>query len=89
MTLLMGRSLAGHDKGQVYVILREEGQNYILANGTNRSVLSPKRKNKKHIQLIKNFPEEVLDISKEENDYRDLWVKRVIRIYNDSVTNNS
>lgn len=89
MTLLMGRSLAGHDKGQVYVILREEGQNYILANGTNRSVLSPKRKNQKHIQLIKNFPEEVLDISKEENDYRDLWVKRVIRIYNDSVTNNS
>ena len=58
MTLLMGRSLAGHDKGQVYVILREEGQNYILANGTNRSVLSPKRKNQKHIQLIKNFPEE-------------------------------
>ncbi|MBQ1843108.1 MAG: KOW domain-containing RNA-binding protein [Lachnospiraceae bacterium] len=89
MTLLMGRSLAGHDKGQVYVILREEGQNYILANGTNRSVLSPKRKNEKHIQMIKNFPEEVLDISKEENDYRDLWVKRVIRIYNDSVTNNS
>ncbi|MCI7469236.1 MAG: KOW domain-containing RNA-binding protein [Lachnospiraceae bacterium] len=89
MTLLMGRSLAGHDKGQVYVILREEGQNYILANGTNRSVLSPKRKNQKHIQLIKNFPEEVLDISKEENDYRDLWVKRVIRIYNDSVTHNS
>lgn len=89
MTLLMGRSLAGHDKGQVYVILREEGQNYILANGTNRSVLSPKRKNQKHIQLIKNFPEEVLDISKEENDYRDLWVKRVIRIYNDSVTKNS
>lgn len=89
MTLLMGRSLAGHDKSQVYVILREEGQNYILANGTNRSVLSPKRKNQKHIQLIKNFPEEVLDISKEENDYRDLWVKRVIRIYNDSVTNNS
>jgi ribosomal protein L14E/L6E/L27E len=85
----MGRSLAGHDKGQVYVILREEGQNYILANGTNRSVLSPKRKNQKHIQLIKNFPEEVLDISKEENDYRDLWVKRVIRIYNDSVTHNS
>lgn len=89
MTLLMGRSLAGHDKGQVYVILREEGQNYILANGTNRSVLSPKRKNQKHIQLIKNFPEEVLDISKEENDYRDLWVKRVIRIYIDSVTHNS
>ena len=89
MTLLMGRSLAGHDKGQVYVILREEGQNYILANGTNRSVLSPKRKNQKHIQLIKNFPEEVLDISKEEKDYRDLWVKRVIRIYNDSVTHNS
>ncbi|MGL5437801.1 MAG: hypothetical protein ACRDBO_20870 [Lachnospiraceae bacterium] len=49
----MARSLAGHDKDQYFIILREEGEYVDLADGKHRTVEKPKRKKKKHIQLIK------------------------------------
>lgn len=49
----MARSLAGHDKGRYFIILAENGEYVTLADGKHRTVERPKRKNKKHIQLIK------------------------------------
>lgn len=48
------RSLAGHDKGSLMVILEAEGdgQYLYLADGDRRPVESPKRKNRKHVQPI-------------------------------------
>lgn len=48
------RSLAGHDKGSLMVILEvtEDGQCLYLADGDRRPVTSPKRKNRKHVQPI-------------------------------------
>ena len=42
-------SKAGHDKGRLYLI-RQEGERVWLADGRTRGVLSPKEKNRKHIQ---------------------------------------
>ncbi|MDD6380554.1 MAG: KOW domain-containing RNA-binding protein [Lachnospiraceae bacterium] len=81
MTLLMGRSLAGHDKGQVYVVIREDDGFCYLANGTTKTIDSPKKKKYRHLQLIKKMPAEVQQISDEENDLTDLLIKRVIKIY--------
>lgn len=47
------KSLAGHDKDQYFIILIEEGEYVILADGRLRTADKPKRKNKKHIQLIR------------------------------------
>ncbi|MCD8369731.1 MAG: KOW domain-containing RNA-binding protein [Clostridiales bacterium] len=44
------KSLAGHDKGCCYVVLAEEGDRVLLADGRIRTVHAPKRKNRKHIQ---------------------------------------
>lgn len=43
-------SKAGHDKGRLYLIIRQEGERVLLADGRTRGVLSPKKKNRKHIQ---------------------------------------
>ncbi len=48
----LAKSIAGHDKDQFYVIVREESEYVYLADGKERTLERPKRKNKKHIQPI-------------------------------------
>lgn len=45
------RSLAGRDKGRLYIILEAEGEYVSLTDGKYRPVEKPKRKKKKHVQL--------------------------------------
>lgn len=45
-------SKAGHDKGTCYVIVGEEGDFVYLSDGRLKKLASPKRKRKKHIQVI-------------------------------------
>jgi ribosomal protein L14E/L6E/L27E len=47
-------SLAGHDKGEFFLIVREDGDFVYVADGRLRLIDKPKKKNKKHIQIIKN-----------------------------------
>lgn len=47
------RSLAGHDKERIFLIIREEGSFVFVADGCLRSIKQPKRKNKKHVQPIR------------------------------------
>ena len=51
-------SLAGHDKDRVYAVTGREGEFYLLSDGTYRTLDHPKKKNAKHVQLIKKIPEE-------------------------------
>ncbi|MCM1184397.1 MAG: KOW domain-containing RNA-binding protein [Roseburia sp.] len=46
-------SIAGHDKDAVYLIIKEENGFVWLVDGRVRTLQNPKRKNKKHIQVIK------------------------------------
>ena len=46
-------SLSGHDKGKVYLIVKEEQDYVYLADGAVRTIERLKKKNKKHIQIIK------------------------------------
>ncbi|MBO5556085.1 MAG: KOW domain-containing RNA-binding protein [Oscillospiraceae bacterium] len=52
MTLTKGnvvRSVAGHDKGDLFLILREEGDFVWLADGKRRKIETPKKKRRKHV----------------------------------------
>ena len=73
---MLASSKAGHDKDSVYVIIREDGEYIYVADGKSRTVERPKRKNKKHIQLIKKkrMPEP-------KNGFSDLAIKRTIKEY--------
>ncbi len=73
---MLATSRAGHDKDSVYVIIREDGEYIYVADGKSRTVERPKRKNRKHVQLIKKkrMPEP-------DNGFDDLEIKRVIKEY--------
>lgn len=45
-------SKAGHDKDRLYLIVGEEGECVYLCDGRLRGVEHPKKKKKKHIQII-------------------------------------
>lgn len=74
---------AGHDKNQIYLIAEEDERFVSLVNGTTKTFANPKKKNKKHIQVIKKVPQEIIEImesSIEENHK----VKKVIKMIDNS-----
>ena len=77
---LLAYSLAGHDKGNLYFVIREEGDYLWLADGKNRPLENPKKKNKKHLQIIKrNISVETVDdrLQSITNE----TIKRTIKLY--------
>ncbi len=73
---MLAVSRAGHDSNKTYVIIGEDGEYVYLADGRTRTVEKPKKKNRKHIQIIKK-----IQIDKLEEGFKDLEIKRVIKMY--------
>lgn len=81
MTGMFAISRAGHDKGHMYVILDEDTEFVYLADGKNRRTENPKKKRKKHIQLVKKGADEVLlQKLKEKTSVSDEEIKRAIKL---------
>lgn len=74
-------SKSGHDKGSLYVILKEETANLYLADGRLKTVEKPKKKNKKHVQLIQRLPEEITQLMPQDGEFRNEDIKRIIKLY--------
>lgn len=53
-------SKAGHDKDRLYLIVGEEGECVYLCDGRLRGVEHPKKKKKKHIQIIHSSAQDTL-----------------------------
>ena len=56
----LATSKAGHDKDRLYMIVGEEGECVYLCDGRLRGVEHPKKKKKKHIQIIHSSAEDTL-----------------------------
>ena len=82
MDLMLATSKAGHDRNQVYVILEETDDYFMIANGTTKPVAKPKKKKKIHLQLIKKIPSEVLDEIQDIKALDDIAIKRILKVYN-------
>ena len=76
---MLATSKAGHDKGKQYVILGEEQEFYLLVNGTTKLLEKPKKKNKKHVQLIIEIPGEAAALMCRIRDDAD--IRKILRIY--------
>ncbi|MCR5665910.1 MAG: hypothetical protein K6G01_03710 [Eubacterium sp.] len=79
----LGRSKAGHDTGKVYYICKEDDTYYYLTDGRLKKVDTPKKKKKKHVQLITYLPENIVDILKEEVTDENAKIKRALKAYQD------
>ena len=49
------RSLAGHDRGELFCVVGEEGEYLLLADGRHRPQAAPKRKKRRHAQSVGEF----------------------------------
>ena len=56
---MLVKSLAGHDKGKLYIIIEEKDQMLLLSDGRIRTMDRPKAKKAMHVQLIKRKLEDV------------------------------
>lgn len=70
---MLARSKAGHDAGKVYVIIDTDDAYVYLADGRIRTLGKPKKKKKKHVQLICRE----YDIS----DATDVSIKRLLKVW--------
>ena len=70
---MLARSKAGHDKGHVYVIYNIEEAYVYLVDGNIRTLEHPKKKKKKHVQII---------LEKHEMSGIDnVGIKRIIKLF--------
>ncbi len=80
MAIKLAVSRAGHDKDSIYVIIKEEADMVYLADGKLKPLEKPKRKNRKHIQVIEKLPKEITEVFTQEN-FRNEEIKRAIKLY--------
>lgn len=76
MVGMLAMSQAGHDKGTIYVIIREAGEYIYVADGRIRTVDRPKKKNTKHVQIIKKK-----QITEPEGGFDDIKIRKIIKEY--------
>ena len=80
MDIKLAISRSGHDKDSLYVIIKEEANMVYLADGKLKPIEKPKKKNRKHIQIIKNLPKEITEVFTQQ-DFRNEEIKRAIKLY--------
>ncbi|SEI68089.1 hypothetical protein SAMN02910453_1092 [Lachnospiraceae bacterium A10] len=79
--IVLAKSLAGHDKNHVYVIIKEETDLVTLVNGQTKTMEHPKIKKKMHVQVIKRLPQRVKDLLEEHSEMNDSLVSEILRLY--------
>lgn len=80
MEIKLAVSRSGHDKDSMYVIIKEEANMVYLADGELKPLEKPKKKNRKHIQVIKKLPKEITEVFTQQN-FRNEEIKRAIKLY--------
>ena len=75
-------SKAGHDKGKLYVIVAEEQDYIYLCDGRLKKTDAPKKKRKKHIQIVnRRVGEELLAGLEKGETMLDEKIKYAIKQY--------
>ncbi len=49
---MQAKSLAGHDRGRIYRIIRVDEEYVWLVDGVHRTEENPKKKKRRHVQVI-------------------------------------
>ena len=70
---MLAKSKAGHDNGHVYVISNVEEAYVYLVDGKIRTLNHPKKKKKKHVQIICE--------KYELTDIDNVGIKRILKLF--------
>ena len=74
-------SKAGHDKTKLYVIMNEDAEYVYLVDGDLKPVDKPKKKSKKHIQIINRVDETIQNKLENGQIIYNEDIKRAIKLY--------
>lgn len=74
-------SLSGRDKDHFYIVVdSDKAQNLLLANGKNKTVSNPKKKNIKHLSFIDDIDDELKTTIIDNKKNADLKIKRFLKL---------
>lgn len=74
-------SKAGHDKGTLYCILSETPDAFFLSDGRTRTVNRPKKKNKKHVQIIVRVPDEIAEECRQNGAFYNEGIRHALKMW--------
>ena len=76
------KSIAGHDKGNIYLISEILNQDYVLLiDGKNKKILNPKKKKIKHIKSLKSVEIGLENIFKDKSRINDGEIRKILKKY--------
>ena len=73
-------AIAGREKGEIFLIAKDDGDYSHIVNGSTRTIENPKKKNKKHLHLLCKSELSCLNLSELSN----AQVKKFLNDYNKS-----
>lgn len=77
---MLAKSKAGHDKGHVYVIYEVDETYVYLVDGKIRTLSNPKKKKRKHVQIICEM--------QEIRGMDDVGIKRRLKVFDKETGRN-
>ncbi len=80
------QSLAGHDRGGLFLVLRTEGGFALVADGRLRSCTKPKRKNVKHLAFQAACPSPVAERVMRGESVSDSEIRKVLAPFRAAAT---
>lgn len=74
-------SMAGHDTGKYYIIVRAEDGYVYLADGTLRTCEHPQKKKFRHVRINRRIFPEIERVLSEDGKLKNETIKRVVKEY--------
>ena len=81
VTGMMAKSLAGHDKNKIYMVLTADEDRVHLVDGKYKTIEHPKMKKRKHVQIDTHVSEWIRQIVDNKQIISDSDVIKAIRDY--------
>lgn len=80
-------SKTGHDKGNIYVILKETDEYVYLVDGKHKLIDNPKKKNIKHIEVLKHIDKDLSEKINNNTEIKNEEIKRSLKCYRKDINN--
>lgn len=75
-------SNAGRDEMQVYIVVGIQRENLLLlANGRERKIVNPKRKNRRHVSVLNSIAKGVAEKLQSGEKVTDEEIRQAIQVY--------
>jgi len=80
-------SKAGHDKGNIYVVLNESNGYVFLSDGKYKLIDNPKKKKIRHIELLGKTDKDLSEKINNNIEVKNEEIKRSIKCYKRDIYN--